>query len=66
MTYETLEDKIKGMSRAEATSFIDRNFTKKQLLKLEEDIPNFEGYNWTKLEGINVVLSFLNEGVLSA
>lgn len=64
MSYEDLEQALKGMTRAEAVSFIDETFTKRQLLALEEDIPNFEGYNWTKAEGINVVLSFISEGII--
>lgn len=36
----------------EAYDFVKNNYTKKELLLIDNSIPDYEGYNWTKEEGI--------------
>ena len=36
----------------EAYDFVKNNYTKKELLLIDNSIPDYEGYNWKKDEGI--------------
>ena len=47
--YEIVSSKS---SFQEAYDFVKNNYTKKELLLIDNSIPDYEGYNWTKEEGI--------------
>lgn len=49
----------------EAYDFVKSNYTKKELLLIDNSIPDYEGYNWTKKEGIRHLISRLDFDIAS-
>ena len=65
VTSQNIDEKIKDLkitnfyeivssksSFQEAYDFVKNNYTKKELLLIDNSIPDYEGYNWKKDEGI--------------
>ena len=49
----------------EAYDFVKNNYTKKELLLIDNSIPDYEGYNWTKEEGIKHLICSIKFNIAS-
>lgn len=60
--YEIVSSKS---SFQEAYDFVKNNYTKKELLLIDNSIPDYEGYNWTKEEGIKHLICSIKFNIAS-
>ena len=49
----------------EAYDFVKNNYTKKELLLIDNSIPDYEGYNWKKDEGIRHLICSIKFNIAS-
>ena len=49
----------------EAYDFVKNNYTKKELLLIDNSIPDYEGYNWKKDEGIRLFICSIKFNIAS-
>ena len=49
----------------EAYDFVKNNYTKQELLLIDNSIPDYEGYNWTKEEGIKHLICSIKFNIAS-
>ena len=60
--YEIVSSKS---SFQEAYDFVKNNYTKKELLLIDNSIPDYEGYNWKKDEGIRHLICSIKFNIAS-
>lgn len=78
VTSQNIDEKIKDLkitnfyeivssksSFQEAYDFVKNNYTKKELLLIDNSIPDYEGYNWTKEEGIKHLICSIKFNIAS-
>ena len=78
VTSQNIDEKIKDLkitnfyeivssksSFQEAYDFVKNNYTKKELLLIDNSIPDYEGYNWKKDEGIRHLICSIKFNIAS-
>lgn len=60
--YKALEDNMsKTKTWSESVQFLEANYTKKQLLIMDEFIPSYYGSHWLKYDGVIHILAHYSQ-----